>query len=126
MDTLINPATGDYLADTTRAGELARDPAAGLLNAAYLRLTVPLGRYFADATLGSRLYQLEREKDRPRVERLAKQYATDALAPLLKDGRARSIDVRTLRLGNGQLGLTIELVDAHGVLSTFSVPVKVV
>ena len=87
MDALIDPATRDYLPDAARVGALARDPARGLLNAAYLRLTVPLGRYFADATLGSRLYELEREKDVARVERLAKQYATDALAPLLADGR---------------------------------------
>ena len=61
-----------------------------------------------------------------RVERLAKQYATDALAPLLKDGRAKSIDVSAQRQGNGRMALAIELVDARGVVSTFSVPVKVV
>lgn len=126
MDALINPATGDYLADATRPGELARDPANGLLNAAYLRLSVPLGSWFGDATLGSRLSELAREKDVARVERLAQQYASAALAPLLADGRAKSIDVRTLRPGNGQLALTIELVDARGVASAFEYPVKVV
>lgn len=126
MDTLIDPTTGDYQADATRIGALARDPAGGLLNAAYLRLAVPLGSWFADATLGSRLHELVREKDVPRVERLAQQYATDALAPLLADGRATRVAVRSLRLGAGRLGLTVELVDARGVLSTFTLAVKVV
>lgn len=126
MDALINPGTGDYLADTTRPGELARDPANGLLNAAYLRLTVPLGSWFGDATLGSRLHELQREKDLARVERLARQYALAALAPLLTDGRASRVDVATQRLGNGRLGMNVELVDARGVVSTFALPVKVI
>lgn len=125
-DTLINPATGDYLADTARTGEWARDPANGLMNAAYLRLMTPLGSWFADVTLGSRLHELVREKDLARVERLAQQYAVTALQPLLTDGRAKSIDVSTVRPGNGRLLLAIELVDARGVSSAFELPVKVV
>lgn len=125
MDALINPTTGDYLADTTRPGEWARDPANGLMNAAYLRLMTPLGSWFGDATLGSRLHELAREKDLARVERLAQQYAAAALQPLLADGRAKSIDVRTQRPGNGRLALAIELVDARGVTSAFQMPVKV-
>lgn len=126
MDALINPNTGDYLADAARPGELARDPANGLLNAAYLRLMTPLGSWFGDATLGSRLHELAREKDLARVERLAQQFSRDALQPLLTDGRAKSIDIRTQRPGNGRLALAIELVDARGVVSTFAVPVKVI
>jgi phage gp46-like protein len=125
MDTLINPATGDYLADPLHPGALARDPANGLLNAAYLRLMTPLGSWFGDTTLGSRLHELAREKDLARVERLAQQYATSALKPLLTDGRAKTITISTLRRGNGQLAMTVELVDARGVLSTFVLPVKV-
>jgi len=125
MDALINPFTGDYKADADRPGDLARDPANGLMNAAYLRLMTPLGSWFGDATLGSRLHELEREKDLDRVERLVQQYAAAALKPLLDYGRARSIDVRTQRQGNGRLALAIELVDAQGVKSTFDMPVKV-
>jgi phage gp46-like protein len=125
MDALINPYTGDYEGDDNRPGDLARDPANGLMNAAYLRLMTPLGSWFGDATLGSRLHELEREKDMDRVERLVQQYAAAALKPLLDDGRARSIDVRTQRQGNGRMALAIELVDAQGVKSTFEMPVKV-
>lgn len=126
MDALINPQTGDYLADVDRPGEWARDPANGLMNAAYLRLMTPLGSWFGDAALGSRLLELAREKDLARVERLAQQYATTALQPLLDDGRAQSVTVRTMRPGNGRLALAIELVDARGVSSAFEMPVKVV
>jgi phage gp46-like protein len=126
MDTLINPATRDYVADPLRPGSEARDPANGLLNAAYLRLMTPLGSWFGDATLGSRLHELAREKDLPRVEQLAQLYARSALQGLVDDGRALSVSVVTQRLGNGQLGLNCELVDAGGAVRTFSVPVKVV
>lgn len=125
MDTLINPQTGDYQADAVRPGEWARDPANGLLNAAYLRLMTPLGSWFADAALGSRLHELAREKDVARAARLTRQYAEQALQPLLDDGRAQSISVRTDRPGNGWLVLAIELVDARGVSSAFELPVKV-
>lgn len=125
MDTLINPQTGDYQADAVRPGEWARDPANGLLNAAYLRLMTPLGSWFGDATLGSRLHELAREKDVARAALLARQYAEQALQPLLDGGRAQSISVRTERGGGGRLALAIELVDARGVSSAFELPVKV-
>jgi phage gp46-like protein len=130
MDTWINPVTGDYQADASRVGELARDPAAGLANAVYLRLMTPLGSWFADPALGSRLHELQREKDVARVERLAKQYAEQALQPVLADGRASSMEVMTLRRkdasGGGRLMVVVEMVDARGDSHTFSAPVAVV
>ena len=39
-----------------------RDPADGLANAVWLRLATPLGSYWADATLGSRLHELQRDQ----------------------------------------------------------------
>lgn len=125
MDALVNPATGDYLADASRPGEWARDPANGLISAAYMRLMTPLGSWFADETVGSRLHELGREKDLARLEILARQYALEALKPLLSDGRARSIDVRTQRQA-GRLALAVEMVDAHDVSSAFELPVKVI
>ena len=55
-----------------------------LANAVYLRLMTPLGSYWADPTLGSRLHELQREKDVSRVAVLARQYAEEALAPLVR------------------------------------------
>lgn len=103
---------------------LARAPGNGLANAVYLRLMTPLGGWFGDVTLGSRLHELAREKDLARVERLARQYALEALQPLRKGGRVLSLDVQAVRR-DGRLLLAVALVDARGVPSAFEVPVKV-
>lgn len=123
MDAWIDPSTGDY---AIANGAPQRDPAGGLANAVYLRLMTPLGSYWADATLGSRLSELLREKDVGRVAILAKQYAEQALAPLLKDGRATLINVLADRPGNGRLLLLIEVTAASGERLTFQYPVKVI
>lgn len=129
MDAWINPTTRDYEPTTAPVGSLQRDPANGLANAAYLRLMTPLGRWLGDITLGSRLHELQRQKDTPRVERLALQYSRAALKPLLDDGRAASIDINTVRekdaTAGGRLLLSIAIVDAVGNRQTFQVPVRV-
>lgn len=121
MDTLIDPITRDYV---LLQGQAARDPANGLLNACYLRLTVELGSYWEDLTLGSKLYLLRREKDVSRAVVLAKQYAEQALAPLMPD-RATQINVSTFRPGNGRLYLLIEVIAASGETLTFKHPISV-
>lgn len=127
MDAYINPTTRDYLPDAgARSGELMRDPAYGLLNAAYLRLAVPLGSWLGDVTLGSRLHLLAREKDVSRVFVLAQQYAEQALKPMLDDGRLKSISVRTQHPRSGWLALGIEITDALGERRSFTLPVSVV
>jgi phage gp46-like protein len=129
MDAWINPETRDYERTTAPVGSLVRDPANGLANAAYLRLMTPLGSWFGDITLGSRLHELQRSKDLPRVERLALQYARTALQPLLNDGRAKSIDISTVRekdaTAGGRLLLEIVIVDAVGNRQTLRFPVRV-
>ena len=122
MDAWIDPRIGDY---TLAAGAARRDPAGGLANAVYLRLMTPLGTYWADATLGSRLHEIQREKDLARVAVLAKQYAEQALDPILEDGRAQSIEVSTER-APGRLNLLIEVTDAGGDVLTFRHPVTVI
>lgn len=122
-DALIDSLTGDYVA--LGNGDLARDAAGGLANAVYLRLMTPLGSYWADPTLGSRLHELAREKDRPRVGQLAKQYAEEALKPLLLDGRAAAIVVTVEQPGNGRLLLLVEVTKPGGERLTFAHPVKV-
>jgi len=129
MDAWINPSTRDYEPSTAPVGSLKRDPANGLANAAYLRLMTPLGQWFGDVTVGSRLHELEREKDTPRVERLALQYSRAALQPLLADGRAKTIEIQTVRVkdatASGRLLLDIAIVDAIGARKTFQFPVRV-
>lgn len=129
METWIDPTTGDYAPDQGAIGALARDPAGGLANAVYLRLQTPLRSWFGNPDLGSRLHELQREKDTARSERLAKQYAEAALQGLVDDGRARSVTCTTRRekddSGAGRLLLAIEVVDARGDLHTFTAPVPV-
>lgn len=122
MDIQIDPTTRDYVLIN---GTPQRDPADGLANACYMRLEIPLGSYWADKTLGSRLHELQREKDLSRVAMLAKQYAEQALAPILADGRATQINVSTERMP-GRLNLLIEVLAASGETLTFKHPVQVV
>ena len=104
----LNPRTGDYDGANARTDTL--------MHAVYVRLLTPLGSWWADPLLGSRLHELKRSKDVPTVRILAQQYAESALAPLLSDGRAKSIDVRIADLPKnpvtGRMGLLIEVVDA--------------
>ena len=120
-DAYIDPSIGAYVSAT---GDLDRDPADGLANAVYLRVMTPLGSWWADVTLGSRLHELQREKDVPRVQRLARQYIEQALQPLLDDGRVSSITLATQHQA-GRLAVRVELLDAANVTRTFDFHVKV-
>ncbi|MFZ4220950.1 phage GP46 family protein [Enterobacter ludwigii] len=115
MDALIDTRTGNYTGSQTST----------LQNAVYLRLTVPLGSWWADPTLGSRLYLLKREKDVARVRTLARQYAEQALQPILDDGRASSITVTANHPANGLLILLIEVTQANGEVMPFTHYVQV-
>lgn len=112
---MLSPATGDYTGSRIYT----------LRNAVYLRLATPLGSYWADASLGSRLHELTREKDVPRVHRLAVQYAEQALRPLLDDGRAREITVEAETGRRGWLVLLISVTDNAGTSQTFKHPVRI-
>ncbi|MBA4709580.1 phage GP46 family protein [Aquitalea aquatica] len=116
MDTLLDPHTGSYAGNRTST----------LANAVYLRLATPLGSWWADPSLGSRLHELQRAKDLSRIDALARQYAKQALEPLLQDGRASRIVVDSLRPQPGWLVLLIAVTAASGVLQTFRHPFQVV
>ncbi|MBX3588801.1 MAG: phage GP46 family protein [Ramlibacter sp.] len=105
--------------------ELVRDLRPGLLNAAYIRIATPLGSWWADRSIGSRLHELQREKDLPRVGILAKQYAEQALQPMVVDGRVSRMTVTTVQPRDGRLLLSVELVDAAGEEHGFDYIVKV-
>ncbi|EBW6359697.1 hypothetical protein DPU24_02355 [Salmonella enterica subsp. enterica serovar Oranienburg] len=116
MDRMLSPDTGDYTGTRTTS----------LHNAAYLRLVTPLGSWWGDKTLGSRLHELVREKDRSRVFVLARQYAEQALAPLQADGRATAIRVSVHRDRPGWCLLWVEIDQAAGQTITFKHPVRVI
>lgn len=115
MENIIDPLSGDYTGQLTR-----------LANAVYLRLKTPLGSYWAVPSLGSLLHTLKREKDVPRVNKLAVQYSEQALQPLLDDGRATQITVTASRPQPGWLELSITVVSASGQTETFKHPVRVI
>lgn len=116
MDAGINPTTGDLTGQRITT----------LANAVYVRLMTPLGSWWADPTLGSRLHELIREKDRPRVGILARQYAAQALQPLLDDSRAQQITITAEQPQNGWLMLNIDVTDATGNPQVFRQPVRVI
>ena len=115
MDQNISTTTGDYT--QTRVYSLQ--------NAVWLRLETPLGTYWADPLLGSRLRELAREKDVSRVYLLARQYAQQALQPLLDDGRAQSITVDTEKGPTCWLFLLITVTDSSGTPRKFKHPVRI-
>lgn len=116
MDAGINPTSGDLTGQRITT----------LANAIYLRLMVPLGTWWADSSLGSRLHELRRSKDLARIGVLAKQYAADALQPLLDDGRASAISITVEQPHDSCLLLLIEVKDSAGVVQVFQHPVQVI
>jgi phage gp46-like protein len=114
MQSRIDPNTADY--DGSRIADLG--------NAVYLRLMTPRGTYWSDPNFGSRLHLLRREKDLARVALLAKQYAEEALQPLLDDDRATAVRVTTPRI-DGRMRLGVEVEDATGGVQYFEHPVEV-
>lgn len=116
MDREISPLTRDYTNKQINT----------LANAAYIRLTTPLGSWWADGRVGSLLHTLTREKDLSRIGLLAEQYAIEALQPLLDDGRARTITVTHQQKYDGWLFLFITIIDNRGKQTSFKYPVKVI
>jgi len=118
----LSPLTGDYGIDN---GAVLRDDSGGLMNAIVLRILTPLGSYWAEPLLGSRLHELQREKDVERVAILARQYCEQALQGLLDDGRATAIEIQAQRNHDGRLLMAITVTAANGQRLTFNHPVPV-
>ncbi|MGK0706933.1 phage GP46 family protein [Yokenella regensburgei] len=116
MDAYISHTTGDYTG--TRCNDLH--------NAVWLRLRIRKGSYWANPNIGSRLHELERSKDTPGTRRLARQYAEQALQPLLDDGRATALNIVVSSPETGWLLLDIQVTQAGGDVLTFRHPVKVI
>lgn len=115
MDSRINPATGDY--DRSRIADLS--------NAIYLRITVPLGSYWADPALGSKLHLLRPQKDVERNKILAIQYTIEALQPIIAAKRADTIKVDAVWNGDGRLQLLVDVYQHGQVVSAFRHYVRV-
>lgn len=105
MDAKLDPGTGNYVLN---------ESARSCTNELYIRLVTPLGSWWADPALGSRLHELQREKDLTRVHKLAVQYAEQALQPILDGGRAQSIAVSAGHPRRGWMRLEIAATDPGG------------
>ncbi|OOF50260.1 hypothetical protein BKK54_06330 [Rodentibacter genomosp. 1] len=116
MDREISPLTGDY----------TNKPISTLTNAAYIRLTTPLGSWWADGRVGSLLHLIPKEKDLSRVGLIAQQYAEEALQPLIDDGRAEEITVNHTQPHNGKVILDISIRDNRGDIYHFKHPVNLI
>lgn len=116
MDREISPLTRDYTDNNIDT----------LQNAVYIRLTTPLGSWWADGRVGSLLHLIKREKDLSRIGLLAQQYAEEALQPLLDDKRAKSITVTHQQPHDGSLLLEIKVVDNRGNTFDFKHNVKLI
>lgn len=116
----LNPITHDYVADSLDAV-----PVADLLQAALLRLSSQRGAFWFDPTLGSRLHLLAREKDVPRLKKIALEYATEALLPLQQDGRVADMAIRADQPKNStlQLHVVLTLPDRSAVVFDYVVQV---
>lgn len=69
--------------------------------------------------IGSRLWLLSREKDLQEVQRLARDYAREALAWLIEDGLAVAVEVGTGIPRRGWLRLRIDIAQQDGRQSTY-------
>jgi phage gp46-like protein len=115
MDKRLDPTTGDY--DGTAINDLG--------NAVFLRITTPLGSWWADPAMGSKLYLLARAKDLQRNQALAEAYTREALQPLIDSQRATAIDVASDWPHDGTLRLRTTITQAGGVTQTFTNYVRV-
>lgn len=69
--------------------------------------------------IGSRLWQLAREKTLPAVLERAKEYAREALAWMIEDGLAAEVMVEAERGRGDILGLSIDIIKPSGELVNF-------
>ncbi len=116
---------GTDAAIDTQYADYTGERVTSLATAVYLRLMTPLGSWWADASLGSRLHELLREKDVARVRILAAQYAEQALAPLVTDGRALAVSVTASQPYSGRCDLDVSITDATGQQQLYSHSVRV-
>ncbi len=81
--------------------------------------------HWADPTLGSRLWLLDRAKETDDVLARAQEYAQEALAWLVADGVARAVNVTAAFVQRGVLALTvtITLADRERYQDVFNLPI---
>jgi phage gp46-like protein len=108
---LIVPETRDYLLQS-----LDEALVAPLIDAAALRLRTRRGSWWRDPNLGSRFYLLKKDVARALV--LAKQYAEEALQPLVTSKRVAKLTVTATRVAVGSIQIICLLETSAGATVT--------
>lgn len=120
----FDQTANDYTTDGINMPPLTGNGA--LAEAAYLRLLIPKGSYFADPALGSELYKLKRSKDVPRMRRQALAWAKQALEPLRSSYYLTDISITTgAVITSGFLSIKAVLTQADGNKTITSINVQV-
>lgn len=104
---LLNPMTGDV---TLERGSPKADDT--LASSVVLRLRMRRGSCPVNRRLGSRLHTIDRIS--PQSERLAADYAREALADLVERGDMSDLAVKTSLPGRNAIGLDISFRDRSG------------
>jgi phage gp46-like protein len=69
--------------------------------------------------IGSRLWLLSREKQLNSVVNKAREYAQEALAWMIEDGIAASVDIQASIVRTGVLGLTVAISQPNGAAANY-------
>ncbi|KUG24581.1 hypothetical protein ASZ90_005611 [hydrocarbon metagenome] len=115
--------------DSSGLGQMTFDKATTLINNIYISLKVRQGSFFADLTLGSRLYLLERAKNTEATARLAIDYCKEALQWMIDAGKISKVDVYTERDRTQdlhRLKLLIEVTPISGPTVAFTTFIEVI
>ncbi|MCX5785660.1 MAG: phage GP46 family protein [Elusimicrobia bacterium] len=99
-------------------GTLTLETTDTLLNNIFMSLSIPRGSWWFNPEFGSRLHELNREKDVARVAMLAVTYAKEALQWLVDANKASAVDAATSHVKGG-LVLTVTVTTAAGEPVTF-------
>jgi phage gp46-like protein len=121
----------DFALNIDSRGQAAMtfDKAETIVNNVYLSLMVRKGSFFYDPAFGSRLHELQREKDTAGTPRKAEDYCREALQWLLDSGKATKVDVYTewdVAQVPRRLKALIEVTTANGPVVPFSTFIDVV
>jgi phage gp46-like protein len=91
---VIDPITKDYVLDEARGTVMVvRDARTAI----YHQVQTRLGQWWGDPGAGSRLFELERAKSLLRTPIVIKDIFSEALAPLVEDGRITEPAFESLR-----------------------------
>ncbi len=94
-------------------GKLMLETTDTLMNNIFLSLNIQRDNWWFTPAFGSRLHELNREKNVARVEMLAVNYAKEALQWLVETKRASAVDAATTHIKGGLI-LMVTVTTAAG------------